>query len=266
MEIEQNSFGIQKIVDCKVENGQQMYKVEWQATWEPAESLQTCQHLIDEFWSHINKAKAKEQVAQQHRNAAHQQKNESTTNIEKLSEDEKTQVQKLIQQTSSTIVGNLHLQSPRDLLPATALSNTHPKDIASTPQIKSDTTLKQKHFKADSELDSKDRKTIGTAGLKYLEGFTNPYVKLIVVCRICNREQSLKFSSNWYKHYMTHSDKKPFQCPHCPKSFVRGDVMRKHIQSKHGGNDASSTQVDDSMQIQGNVKNEDYFHSYQNVF
>ena len=52
------SCGIRKIVDCKVEDGIQMYKVEWQATWEPAENLSSCQNLVDDFWSHVNKLKA----------------------------------------------------------------------------------------------------------------------------------------------------------------------------------------------------------------
>ena len=44
-----------------------MYKVKWEPTWEPAENLASCQHLIDEFWSFVNKAKTNEEVAQQHR-------------------------------------------------------------------------------------------------------------------------------------------------------------------------------------------------------
>ena len=44
-----------------------MYKVKWEATWEPAENLSSCQHLIDEFWSFVNKAKSNENIAQQQR-------------------------------------------------------------------------------------------------------------------------------------------------------------------------------------------------------
>ena len=44
-----------------------MYKVKWEPTWEPSENLSSCQHLIDEFWSFVNKAKSNEQTAQQHR-------------------------------------------------------------------------------------------------------------------------------------------------------------------------------------------------------
>ena len=52
-----SSFGISRIVDVKIEGGIQMYKVEWMSTWESSESLISCQHLINQFWSSINKAK-----------------------------------------------------------------------------------------------------------------------------------------------------------------------------------------------------------------
>lgn len=44
-----------------------MYKVKWEPTWEPFENLASCQHLIDEFWSFVNKAKSTEQASYQHR-------------------------------------------------------------------------------------------------------------------------------------------------------------------------------------------------------
>lgn len=47
------------------QGGKQMYKVKWEATWEPAENLTSCQHLIDEFWSFVNKAKSNEEISQQ---------------------------------------------------------------------------------------------------------------------------------------------------------------------------------------------------------
>jgi len=62
-EAEDSSFGITRIVDVKIEGGIQMYKVEWMSTWESSESLNSCQHLIDQFWSRINKAKQQQHVA-----------------------------------------------------------------------------------------------------------------------------------------------------------------------------------------------------------
>jgi len=55
MEEEQlDAMAPKKIVDYKMdENGQQFYKVKWEATWEPIEKLSPCQNLIDDFWSLI---------------------------------------------------------------------------------------------------------------------------------------------------------------------------------------------------------------------
>ena len=47
-------IGIEKILDSKVENGQQFYKIRWAPTWEPAENLLSCEHLLNEFWNKIN--------------------------------------------------------------------------------------------------------------------------------------------------------------------------------------------------------------------
>ena len=68
----EDSFGISRIVDVKVDGGKQMYKVEWMSTWEPAESLLSCQHLIDNFWSHVNNAKQRQHVAMQQQHVANQ--------------------------------------------------------------------------------------------------------------------------------------------------------------------------------------------------
>merc|ERR1712168_1398365 len=116
---DQSQFGIRRILDCKIsEDGQQMYQVEWQTTWEPAESLAACQNLLDDFWSLINNAKSRERVALQRRNLL-----SSTTlgtnsfpHLKTLSEDDKDQVQKLIQRTSETPIGRANLQSPSELL------------------------------------------------------------------------------------------------------------------------------------------------------
>ena len=255
---EDSSFGIRRVVDVKVEGGRQMYKVEWMCTWEPAETLSQCQHLIDRFWSHVNNAKQqqRQQQQQQQQQQLHKISSLKQEKIENLSEDDKAQVQQLIQRTSST---SSVLRTPSEML------SHPPSNVTAPPPIKNEPTALCKPPKVEPPPpQSQDRKTIGTAGLKYLEGFTNPYVKLIVACRICNKEQSLKFSSNWYKHYVTHSDKKPHQCPHCEKSFVRGDAMRKHVQSKHGGGGGGGGGVDmlSSVPI-GNMKPEHNIKTFQ---
>ena len=71
--------------------------------------------------------------------------------------------------------------------------------------------------------------------LKYIENFSNPYVKIILVCKICNKEQSLRFSNNWRQHYLTHAahNEKPHKCQHCNKSFIRADRLRQHVNKYH---------------------------------
>ena len=111
-------------------------------------------------------------------------------------------------------------------------------------------------------MKSNDGKATGMASLKYLENFDNPYVKIIIVCKICNKEQSLKFAGNWRQHYMTHSAKKPFSCPHCPKTFIRGDQMRKHVQSKHSdvaNPQSMNTTLNVKQESQSFAKSEGYF-------
>lgn len=46
---------------------------------------------------------------------------------------------------------------------------------------------------------------------------------------------SLKFSSNWKKHYLTHSsdDEKPHKCQWCGKAFITATSLRNHTQKKH---------------------------------
>ena len=41
--------------------------------------------------------------------------------------------------------------------------------------------------------------------LNYIENFTNPYVRLMVVCKICGKEQSLSHSRYWREHFKTHN-------------------------------------------------------------
>ena len=73
----------------------------------------------------------------------------------------------------------------------------------------------------------------GTSTLKYLENFTNPYVKVIVVCKICNKEQSLQYQRNWKPHYLTHvsDEEKPHKCVFCGKSFVTTTNLKTHLKT-----------------------------------
>jgi len=77
--------------------------------------------------------------------------------------------------------------------------------------------------------------TSSTHTLKYIENFDNPYVKLVIVCKMCNKEAS-KFQRNWKTHYMTHlgNDDKPHKCSVCNHGFVMPNALRKHMEKVHG--------------------------------
>jgi len=298
---QRSSFGIKKIIDCKIaEDGQQLYKVKWQATWEPAESLVSCQHLIDEFWSFVNKVKNNE-VEQQHRKRKilEVSTNKKDIKFSRMSDDNKAEVQNLIARADATSVGSLkspsnmlmaspHYQQQNNLMGVTQIPRHEHFGISSTQhqnrnidssdqQVKfgifgnkgntSPVTVKTETDRSTEQ--SKQNLSACTASLKYLENFCSPYVKVIVVCKICNKEQSMKFVSYWRQHFMTHSDTKPHKCPHCPKTFTRPVLMRKHVQSKHPDMVSAASQQQQQMgmfapkqeHMMGHgVKNEDYFY------
>lgn len=76
-------------------------------------------------------------------------------------------------------------------------------------------------------------KKLNTGDLKFLESFNNPYVKVVVLCKECGKEQSLKHENTWKRHYLTHVDEKPFKCSLCPKSFIRASQLRTHEARQH---------------------------------
>ena len=87
---------------------------------------------------------------------------------------------------------------------------------------------------------SKTQQNISVSSLKYLSQFDNPYVRVVVICKVCSKEQSLAHSSDWKKHFLTHSDQKPHQCTFCEKSFIRADRLRNHIAKCHSGCDVKT--------------------------
>lgn len=79
------------------------------------------------------------------------------------------------------------------------------------------------------------RKSLGASDLKYLESFENPYVKIALQCKVCGKEQSLKYQHTWKRHFLTHAsdEEKPFSCTLCPKSFIRSSQLRNHEARQH---------------------------------
>ena len=65
--------------------------------------------------------------------------------------------------------------------------------------------------------------------IKWLESWDNPYVKLILACRICSKEHKSMKNSVWKPHFLTHSDVKPFNCEVCHKGFVQSTGYKSHM-------------------------------------
>jgi len=227
----QSQFGIRRILDCKISSdGRQMYQVEWETTWEPAESLITCQNLLDDFWSLINKAKSMEYVALQHRKPVPSSAlgANSIADVKKLSEEDKDNVNKLIQRTLMTPTGSSNLRAPSEMLMSANTQSFSPCTQKTSFDTKMNDSIGMKR-----ENIPKSKSSTASDGLKYIANFSNPYVKLIVVCKVCNKEQSLKHSHHWATHFKVHDKSLCHKCPYCPKTFQWPNVMRKHVEAKH---------------------------------
>ena len=98
-------------------------------------------------------------------------------------------------------------------------------------------SFQQKPIKA-ANADASSSSNAGS--LKYIENFNNPYIKLIAVCKVCNKEQSLKFPSNWRTHYFTHAgdEEKPYQCEICKKGFITLTSYNAHMKKQHSAKQA----------------------------
>ncbi|XP_066915827.1 zinc finger protein 236-like isoform X13 [Clytia hemisphaerica] len=290
---QQCSFGIKKIVDCKIDQtGKQLYKVKWEATWEPADSLSSCQHLIDEFWGFVNKAKTNEDIAQQHRKrmrldpSAGQNGTVGLGPHHMLSEDSKDEVQRLIARTNATQPGSL--MTPSDLLntqqnqmgvprtptrapqspfaqntrmpfsqspgqfnqqqqqfgsPQTGFPNQSPMSSPSTrgkaPGFgKPASNIKSEQDESKVRQSPSQGKSNGQTNshtMKVIESFNNPYTKLIIVCKVCDKKSS-KFQHDWKTHYLSHvsDDQKPHQCKICNRGFIKPGLLTKHMEKVHG--------------------------------
>ncbi|XP_065644070.1 histone-lysine N-methyltransferase PRDM16 isoform X10 [Hydra vulgaris] len=176
----------------------------------------------------------------------------------KLHEDNKAEIQRLINKNTSDI-GN-RMMSPSHMLNLPHNNQQNMMAMPRTPQSvpMSPNIIQQmrplisspqqfnspqrakvplnfgNEMKQESEENSSQSckgKTSNTSSLKYVESFQNPYVKLIVVCKVCNKEQSLKFAHNWKTHYLSHvsNEEKPHKCHLCPNAFVTAPQLKKHL-------------------------------------
>ena len=94
-------------------------------------------------------------------------------------------------------------------------------------------------FQKSKVGDGNSSKHFAQGDVKYIDNFENPYVRIIIVCKVCSKEQSIKHQSSWKRHYLTHAsdENKPFKCDHCTKAFVQKTAlnshMKKHVKEGH---------------------------------
>ena len=103
--------------------------------------------------------------------------------------------------------------------------------------------------------ESKSAVASNASSLKYLENFNSPYVKVIIVCKICNKEAS-KSARNWKAHYLTHAsnEEKPHKCPVCNQGFVQTNNLRAHMK-KH----MKKPELVSEVNHEPNIKTENYY-------
>lgn len=265
----ENSFGIKKIVDCKIdETGQQVYKVKWQETWEQAGNLVSCQHLIDEFWSFVNQTKSKEQIAQQHRKRMclqqemRQRDLSLDLNMYKMSGDNKADIQSLIARTSGNnqlLVSpsnalNMSPQNFNNNLMGVSKTPTHGSKVLSAPRTP---TFSQKSLMFDSpdqkkkitvKSDQEDTKSSSgsSSNDSLFANWTNPYVTVHFKCRICQKE--IPKPNYWKKHYSFHTEGSKFPCSVCGKTFKQQCDRTRHEKNVHFKN-AGGNQVIPKMEV-----------------
>ena len=61
---------------------------------------------------------------------------------------------------------------------------------------------------------------IALRDLRWLQNFNHPLVKLIVICKICNKEIDTFSPTNWKVHYKFHGQK-GYKCHQCGKGTTR---------------------------------------------
>ena len=64
--------------------------------------------------------------------------------------------------------------------------------------------------------------------LRWLQNFNHPLVKLIVICKTCNKEVDTFSPTNWKVHYKFHG-RKGYKCRLCGKKYHQALHYRLHM-------------------------------------
>lgn len=211
MDLETTSL---KIIDAKLINNEQYYKISWEPTWEAESNLLDYQHSIDSFWTSVNEHSS-------HQFSLQVPFQKKIKHEFELAEKTKEDVQKLIGRTkcsSSPPEMDTILHSPHDMLTNTLRSFQN--NLAG---------FKQKECNMGVLKDSTSGAKDSTSGLSVLEQFDSPYVKIILACKECLKKMPIKNGpAYWKRHFDTHlpAEAKPLHvCETCGKTFSRKDNL-----------------------------------------
>lgn len=229
-----------KVIDYKVYNGKRYYKVKWESSWEPEDSLTEYQDLVDQFWQFVKRVSSEE-------------KDEQGRKRPRLSDED-------VQDDNDTSIGNSEDDIP----------------IKGTITLSEGVKLQESgnfyrltQDKDDSEQDDgtifivqgnqpthiiKNRAHKGNVHVIGLQHEPKPAATVKKPVRISD-ENLLKadddrkfpcqvcgmtFRRNDIKrrHEITHSKEYRYFCAICGKGFIRRYVLVKHLARDHNSTDS----------------------------
>ncbi|XP_073529748.1 uncharacterized protein [Phyllobates terribilis] len=80
----------------------------------------------------------------------------------------------------------------------------------------------------------------------------------IFICGVCGKSCT---SSNFQMHMRTHTGERPYKCPHCDKSFIRGFHLKIHLRTHTGERPYKCPQCDKSFRDNSSFARHQKIHS-----
>lgn len=229
-----------KVIDYKVYNGKQYYKVKWESSWESEESLTEYQDLVDQFWQFVKRVSSEEKDEQgrkRPRLSDEDVQDDNDTSIGNSEDDipikgtitlsdgvklqesgnfyRLTQDKDESEQDDGTIFIVQGNQPTHIIKNRTHKGNVHVIGIQHEP--KPVATVKKPIRASDENL------------LKTDDDRKFP-------CQVCG----MTFRRNDIKrrHEITHSKEYRYFCAICGKGFIRRYVLVKHLARDHNSTDS----------------------------